>query len=113
MKDMANLQGRVTLHGEYGDARNGVAIIWVGEAQLRVLFSDGGGWDHVSVSTLHRCPTWAEMCAVKRLFFAPEDVVVQYHPRESEYRNCHPYCLHLWRCQYATFPTPDPFMVAP
>lgn len=64
---------------------------------LRVIASDGGGWDHVSVSLIDRCPTWDEMCFVKDFFFEPEETVVQYHPKASEYVNCHPYCLHLWR----------------
>ena len=40
-------------------------------ATLRVLFSDGLGWDHVSVSLADRCPTWAEMCFIKDLFLRP------------------------------------------
>jgi hypothetical protein len=28
---------------------------------LRVIASDGEGWDHVSVSLPDRCPTWEEM----------------------------------------------------
>ena len=51
----------------------------------------------ISVSLVDRCPTWQEMCGVKRRFFEPEDCVVQYHPPESTYVNDHPYCLHLWR----------------
>lgn len=43
------------------------------------------------------CPTWDEMCAIKELFFEPEEVVVQYHPAESQHVNIHPFCLHLWR----------------
>lgn len=59
--------------------------------------SDGGGWEHVSVSTIERCPTWDEMCKVKSLFWDDDDLVVQYHPPASEYVNNHPYTLHLWR----------------
>lgn len=66
---------------------------------LRIIASDGGGWDHVSVSTPRRCPTWDEMAAVKDLFFAPEEAVMQLHPPKSDYINLHPYCLHLWRPQ--------------
>lgn len=64
---------------------------------LRIIASDGAGWEHVSVSTLKRCPTWNEMSLVKALFWEPEDCVIQYHPPRSEYVNCHPHCLHLWR----------------
>ena len=76
-----------------------------------VVFSNGGGWDHVSVSFNHRCPTWEEMCEIKKMFFYPEEVVVQYHPAESEYVNTHPYCLHLWRFQQPGMPMPPAWMV--
>jgi len=59
--------------------------------------SDGMGWEHVSVSLRTRCPSWAEMHRVKNLFWDNNDIVVQYHPPESEYINNHPFCLHLWR----------------
>ena len=57
------------------------------------------GWEHVSVSVRgkSRCPTWAQMCYVKSLFWADEETVVQFHPKESEYVNQHPYVLHLWK----------------
>lgn len=66
---------------------------------LRVIASRGGGWDHVSVSLPDRTPTWEEMNWVKGIFFGPDEWVVQYHPAESDYVNCHPFCLHLWRPQ--------------
>ena len=58
-------------------------------------------WEHVSVHVYDgkRCliPRWDEMCKIKDLFWDEEDVVVQYHPKKSEYINCHEYTLHLWR----------------
>jgi len=54
-------------------------------------------WEHVSVSVLHRIPSWEEMCRVKELFWADDETVVQFHPRKSEYVNAHPHCLHLWK----------------
>ena len=75
------------------------------------------GWEHVSVSVTRRggatapvLPTWDEMCMVKALFWEPEDVVVQFHPRASEYVNQHP-VLHMWRYTRAPFPTPAPVLV--
>ena len=79
--------------------------------QARVAWSDGGGWDHVSVSWTNRCPTWEEMCKVKKLFFYPEEACVEFHPAESEYVNMHPYCLHIWRAQDQIMPTPPSWMV--
>ena len=67
---------------------------------LLVQASDGMGWEHVSVSIparFRRCPTWEEMCMVKELFWDADDLVVQFHPVESEYVNIHPHCLHMWR----------------
>ena len=72
---------------------------------LRVLSSGtpdpGAGamsdWEHVSVSLINRCPTWEEMCFVKDLFWREDEIVVQSHPKKSEYINKMPYCLHLWK----------------
>lgn len=85
-----------------------------GAGMLTLMVSDGAGWDHVSVSTPTRCPTWEEMCHVKDLFFGPEECVVQYHPPRSVYRNYHPFCLHLWRPQSEpAVPMPPALLVAP
>lgn len=105
------------IHPVYGASSGncGYFVVPIPESRrnFNVIVSDGGGWDHVSVSLPDRCPTWEEMCAIKRLFFAPDEVVMQLHPAERNYRNCHPYCLHLWRPQEQTIPLPDPLMVAP
>jgi hypothetical protein len=79
--------------------------------ELTIVFSDGLGWEHVSVSTPSRCPNWLEMCFCKNLFWAGEDTVIQYHPAKSEYINLHPFTLHLWRPQGINLPTPDPRLV--
>lgn len=71
----------------------------------------GMGWDHVSVSLPARCPTWAEMDHIKRLFFKPEEVAMQLHVAESEHISNHPYCLHIWRPTAAQLPLPPSIMV--
>lgn len=71
---------------------------------------DGEPWEHVSV----RCyqgrkqftPTWVEMCAAKDMFWDAEDVVIQFHPRKSDYVNNHANTLHLWRPTQSNLPTP-------
>lgn len=73
--------------------------------------SDGGGWEHVSVSLPNRCPTWDEMNFIKDLFWDEEDCVMQLHPPNSEYVNNHQYCLHLWRPINQDIPMPDRRMV--
>lgn len=83
---------------------------------LRIQVAPGfeaGGWEHASISLAFRCPTWEEMCMVKDLIWEPEDTVVQYHPPKSEYVNCMPYCLHLWRQVGAEFPRPPIWTVGP
>lgn len=83
-----------------GDVRNGAFLFdYAGGIKLRVICSDGGGWDHVSVSLQNRCPNWEEMCYIKNLFFAEEETVVQFHPKKSEYVRNHPHVLHMWRNQ--------------
>lgn len=80
-----------------------------------VIASDGGGWEHVSVSIMgnQRCPTWDEMCFIKSLFWGPEDCVAQFHPPESDYVNHHPGCLHLWREVGHEFSRPPAIFVGP
>lgn len=64
-------------------------------------------FEHASVSLVHRCPTWPEMCMVKDLFWDEGDTVVQYHPAKSEYINLSKTCLHLWRWTRGEFPKPS------
>lgn len=78
---------------------------------------DAWQWEHVSVHAVRgardRTPTWKEMAFVKSVCWDDEDVVVQFHPRRSEYVNLHPCTLHLWRPRLATIPTPPPELVGP
>lgn len=80
-------------------SRSGCCFVTCGSARLKVIFSDGGGWDHVSVSLKTRTPTWDEMCYVKDLFFDASECVMQLHPSKENYVNEHQFCLHLWRPQ--------------
>jgi hypothetical protein len=77
----------------YDTSHNGAFII----GPLRIIASNRGGWDHVSVSLPDRCPTWAEMDAIKRLFFNPDEIAMQLHVAEADHISIHPYVLHLWR----------------
>lgn len=71
-----------------------------------VIWSNGGGWDHVSVSFPNRVPTWDEMCRIKDIFFREDECCVEYHPAKKNYVNIHPYCLHIWKPQEAEIPIP-------
>lgn len=90
---------------------NGLFIIPYANVKLAVICSDQGGWDHVSVSLSHRVPSWEEMSFIKRLFFDPEETVVQFHPPESKYINFCKTVLHLWRKHGKPYELPPARMV--
>lgn len=89
---------------------------------LMIIASDGDGWEHsqfpppafehVSVTVRTngeqalRCPTWEEMDWVCRLFWGPEEAVLQYHPPLTKKVNHHPHCLHLWKPIGVEIPIP-------
>ena len=122
---------RLREHPEFGstDGYGNNGAFWIpaklpaGPLRLACVASDGAGWEflgypppaweHVSVSTAVRCPTWEEMCLVKDLFWDPEDAVVQLHPPRSEWVNYHPYTLHLWRPIGVVLPRPPAATVGP
>jgi hypothetical protein len=64
------------------------------------------GWEHVSVSLPHRTPHWRERCFIKDVFWDRADVMMQYHPKKSEYVNRHEHGPHLWRPRVQENPTP-------
>jgi len=90
---------------------------------LHLICSDGlepgalGGWEHVSVHASRydgrqkRTPTWDEMSFIKTLCWDDEDLVIQFHPRRSDYVNNHPNVLHLWRPLRVDIPTPPTILV--
>lgn len=73
--------------------------------QLFVIVAKENEWEHASVSVrnadgleqVERCPKWDEMKMVKEMFWNDEELVVQVHPKKSEYVNVHEHVLHLWR----------------
>jgi hypothetical protein len=85
----------------------------------QVIASTGLGWEHVSITLrqtgkqqfVQRCPTWAEMCYIKDLFWNEDETVVQYHPAKTEHVSVHNFCLHLWRPTEVELPTPLKIMV--
>ena len=52
-------------------------------------------------------------CELKEIFFDPDETVVQFHARQSEYINYHQHCLHLWKKQDSRYDLPPGWMVAP
>jgi hypothetical protein len=121
MRDLNNLdQFRIRdsfvleSYGSYGDDGNGAFIIPVpGQmTALKVVASNGEGWDHISVSPVEaqRTPTWAEMEIAKKAFFG-DVVAMQLHLPASAHVNCHPYTLHVWIPHAVKIPLPPDWMV--
>jgi hypothetical protein len=94
-----------------GDGNNGYFVIPFESYEFDVIASDGGGWEHVSVSMPKRTPSWKQMCYVKTLFWDDEDVVIQYHPAKKDYVNMHEHTLHMWRPTGQELPTPPKLFV--
>lgn len=94
------------------DGNNGAFFIEGAKGdRLLVIASDGGGWEHVSVSCRDSTPSWDDMCEVKSIFWDDDDTVVQFHPKKSEYVNFHPHCLHLWKQTGEEFKLPNKHFV--
>lgn len=83
--------------------------------QMLIIASDGYDWEHLSIhierGNEQMTPLWDEMCYLKDLFWDAEDVVMQLHPKQSEYVNNHPHTLHLWRPFKRNIPTPPSILV--
>jgi hypothetical protein len=108
MRDLNELNQYRVNHRSYGwgDETGGAFVVFYNGVRLAVIASNGGGWDHVSVSTSKRCPTWLEMEHVKRLFFHPDECAMQLHVPTAEHINVHDFVLHIWRPHDAAIPMP-------
>lgn len=89
-------------------ADGGGGSISVNGIRCSVVFSWGGGWEHVSIAPYNHkiTPSWADMCKLKDMFWGPDEAVVQIHPRKSDYVNKMKNCLHLWRPTEQELPLP-------
>lgn len=91
---------------------DGVYVIACEGVRLTVIASEGLGWDHVSVSTRARCPTWDEMQFVRRLFFRDDETVMQLSVPKNDHINNHQFCLHWWKPNDGReIPRPESFLV--
>lgn len=112
MRNLSHLsENRVALMGDYGDEHNGAFILKIKGETYQVIVSNGGGWEHVSISHKHKIPSWTTMNTLKDLFFEEDEVVMQLHPAKKNYVNNHPNTLHLWKPINETIPTPPTWMV--
>lgn len=112
MKDVAHMEPHRIDHPLLGRGEGHCGFFVVDG--LRIQSSRDRDWEHVSVSRPDRCPTWEEMCAVKDMFWADDECVMQLHPPKADYRNLHQFCLHLWRPRRGQMiPRPEAERVAP
>lgn len=100
---LIEIEGRDGFGGSYYDVKT--------NKTLNFIFSWGCGFEHLSVSTPSKCPTWEQMCTMKEIFWQDDEVCMQLHPKKSEYVNNHNYCLHIWRPIDKEIPTPPSIMV--
>ncbi len=78
---------------------------------LNFIFSYQIGWEHLSVSMPSKTPSWDQMCRMKDIFWNKNEACVEYHPKEEDYINNHPHCLHIWRPTEVELPTPPHWLV--
>lgn len=99
--------------------REGMFIIpsIVDRQRLIILATSGHEWDHISVSRDDRIPLWIEMEQIKRIFFHPEECVMQLHPPDADYVTGRwpgqraLFVLHLWKPHNYEIPRPPKWMV--
>lgn len=91
----------------------GTGIIHVGGWDGSIIWSNGAGWEHVSVSPFVKriTPEYSDMKKVKEIFWNDEEAVIQIFPAKSQYVNNVENCLHLWRCTYKETPLPPSCLV--
>lgn len=114
MKSLKEIETIQNLSVQASGCDGGMGFIYLNGIKAKpavVVWSNGNGWEHVSVSFEKRVPTWDEMCKIKELFWNDDETVVQFHPKKSEYVNIHPYCLHLWKPIDCEYKLPETFMV--
>ena len=83
----------------------------INNKRLTFIFSYQLGWEHLSVSMPSKTPSWDQMCRMKDIFWNKDEVCVEYHPKEEDYVNMHPHCLHIWRPIEEYLPTPPHLLV--
>jgi hypothetical protein len=107
MRDLNYLNDkRIAIQGDLGDSKNGAFLIKIKGEKYYIIASNGGDWEHVSVSHKHKVPSWKIMCAVKEMFFEDNEVVMQLHPTKENYININENVLHLWKPVGQEIPTP-------
>lgn len=70
MRSLEETKSRKELEiGKVGQDGGAGILHMTGLRKCTVIWSQGGGWEHVSVCPANRTPTWEEMCQVKDIFW--------------------------------------------
>lgn len=101
----------LTVLDEYQDGIMGIWTDPLTAKRYTYVFSWGEGWEHLSVSTPSKTPTWDIMCRFKNMFWNEDETCIEYHPAKEDYVNMHPYCLHIWKPIGIELPKPPTILV--
>jgi len=95
--DSSEYRGKFFIPYKFNPSKPKMTVLSSGPKKDKDIDDPLLNWEHVSISYPSRCPTWAEMCFIKNIFWSEEETVLQYHPAKKYYMNLHEYCLHLWK----------------
>ncbi len=83
----------------------------VSQKKYYCIFTSSLGWEHASVSTPNKTPSWEIMCRIKDIFWSGDECCIEYHPKEEDYVNMHEHCLHIWKPIGIEIPMPPSIMI--
>lgn len=75
----------------YLNMRNGLRVVFTG-----AFIEDGKTWLHLSVSRAKECPSYEDLCEVKKTFVGEKMWAYQVFAPRTEHINIHQFTLHLW-----------------
>ena len=113
MKTIKEIKGYSRIRVLETGIDGGIGIISLPKWAGSVIWSNGAGWEHVSVSPYEKrvVPSWDDMCVIKDVFWNDDEAVIQVHPAKADYVNNLRNCLHLWRCTYKEMVLPPSCLV--
>lgn len=113
MKSIEELMASNNIDIKSLSADGGRGTVSVNGIKCSLVFSWGGGWDHVSIAPFNHkiTPSWGDMCKLKDLFFDEDEAVIQIHPKKQDYVNRMKNCLHLWKPTQEELPLPPTLYV--
>ena len=113
MKTLEEIRDNRKISIKRTSADGGSGDVSVNGIKCSLVFSWGGGWEHVSIMPYDSriTPSWDDMCKLKNMFWKEDEAVVQIHPRKQDYVNRAKNCLHLWKPIEQELPLPPKLYV--